>query len=92
MLDDEPGLSPEGVIPYTVPSAMIGGLAVKESDAAASSEVNDLHLLLGAFAESRCWERRHAWGPHHLRTAVDAAGTDQVEADVRAALSAGQPP
>lgn len=89
VLDDEPGPSPDGVIPYTVRSAMIGGLAVKEADATTSSEVNDLHLLLGAFAESRRWERQHRWGPHHLRTAIDAAGAsaDQIEADVRAALS-----
>jgi hypothetical protein len=75
VLDDEPGPSPDRTIPYTVRAMMIGGLAVAEAERFGSHAVNDIHLLLGAVAESRRWERQHAWGPHHLRTAAERAAT-----------------
>ncbi len=88
VLEEEPGPSPEGHIPYTVRSVMIGGLAVLEADADAFLEVNDLHLLVGAISESRRWRRQHAWGPRHLEAAAAAADTtlDHIEDRTRILL------
>lgn len=70
VLDDEPGPSPNGPIPYTTRAAMVGALAVAAADRSNSDGVELTHLLQGVVAESRRWSEQHAWGPHHLATAA----------------------
>ena len=91
VLDDEPGPSPVGFIPYTTRAMMIGGLAVLEADSTGAETVDDVHVLLGAIAESRRWQQDHAWGPHHLRAAAQKAGTslEEIERDARALVGDG---
>lgn len=87
VLDDEPGPSPAGIIPYTTRAMMVGAQAVLEARRRGDAAVNDLHLLLGVVGESRRWEEQHAWGPHHLSVAAEKAGTS-IEALERAARAA----
>jgi ATP-dependent Clp protease ATP-binding subunit ClpA len=93
VLDDEPGPSPDGIIPYTVRAMMIGGLAVAEAERFGADAVNEVHLLLGAVAESRRWERQHAWGPHHLGAAAEKASTSlgALEQEALATLGPAMP-
>jgi ATP-dependent Clp protease ATP-binding subunit ClpA len=93
VLDDEAGPSPAGPIPYTTRAVMIGGLAVDAADQRGHGPVEPLHLLLGVVAESARWDRQHAWGPHHLRNAAEAAGTtlDRIEARADEQLAVSHP-
>lgn len=84
VLEDEPGPSPEGLIPYTPRAVMIGGLSVAAADERGDERVEPLHLLIGVIAESARWERQHAWGPHHLRAAAVAAGSTLDDIEERA--------
>ena len=88
VLVDEEGSSPEGVIPLTDRSRVTLALAVQAADEAGATEVDPLHLLLGAVSESRLWESFHSWGPHHLRNSATLVGRslDEVEQRAEAAL------
>jgi hypothetical protein len=88
VLVDEEGSSPEGPIPLTDRSRVTLALAVQAAHGAGSTEVEPLHLLLGAVSESRLWESFHSWGPHHLRSAAILVGCslDDVEERANAAL------
>jgi ATP-dependent Clp protease ATP-binding subunit ClpA len=88
VLVDEEGSSPEGTIPLTDRSRVTLALAVKAAHEAGSTEVDPVHLLLGAVRESRFWESFHSWGPHHLRNAATLVGhsLDEVEQRAKAVL------
>jgi hypothetical protein len=90
VLDDEPGPSPLGAIPYTPRAMMIVCLAATAADSLGTLVVNEVHLLLGVIAESRRWDLQHAWGPHHLKAAAETVGTslDALEHAARRALPA----
>lgn len=79
VLDDEPGPSPSGPIPYTVRAMMIGGQATMAADSESANEVGLRHLLAGVVHESQRWSTQHAWGPHHLRRAAETAGSSLEE-------------
>jgi ATP-dependent Clp protease ATP-binding subunit ClpA len=73
-LEHEEGPSPSGPIPLTPRARMILGLAGAEATAAASSEVQPEHLLLGVIWESKKWQATGKAGPHHLRAAAATVG------------------
>jgi ATP-dependent Clp protease ATP-binding subunit ClpA len=87
VLSDEPGPSPDGAIPLTDRARMTLALAVRAARGAGSTQVLDLHLLLGSVSESRLWESYHSWGPHHLRDAANIVGSSLDEIGRRAATA-----
>lgn len=74
-LHEEEGCSPAGKIPMTPRSRMIVALAGTEASRMGSEPVEPEHILLGVVRESQRWEATGISGPHHLRTAANAAGT-----------------
>jgi ATP-dependent Clp protease ATP-binding subunit ClpA len=74
-LFDEPGPSPEGVIPFTPRALMIVGLAGVEMERLGSRSIGPEHLLLGEIREAEYRATFNA-GPQHLMTAIEAAGSD----------------
>jgi len=77
----EEGPSPRGEIPLTPRARMILGLAGVEAARTASGEVQPEHILLGVIRESEKWQATGRAGPHHLRSAAQAAGVTLADID-----------
>ncbi|WP_020574054.1 Clp protease N-terminal domain-containing protein [Actinopolymorpha alba] len=88
-LQEEPGPSPDGPIPFTPRSCMIAGLGLQAAQRERGGDIAPRHLLLGVIEESRDWARRGYVGPHHLASAANAAGTDMAR--LEAALASDAP-
>jgi ATP-dependent Clp protease ATP-binding subunit ClpA len=74
-LDFEAGPSPEGRIPLTPRARRILGLAGLVATERGAALVEPEDILLGVVRESEIWARTGEVGPHHLRSAAEAAGT-----------------
>jgi ATP-dependent Clp protease ATP-binding subunit ClpA len=83
VLAAEPGPSPDGPIPRTARAVMISGLTVTEADRLSAREVRHEHVLLAVIRESERWETQHAWGPLHLRSAAESAGSSLADIEAR---------
>jgi GrpB-like predicted nucleotidyltransferase (UPF0157 family) len=85
-LHPEDSGSPIGDIPLTPRSRMVLALAASAADELRRRRIGSAEILAGVMGESERWAALRKAGPHHLRKAAAAVGTDFD--GIRAALRA----